>query len=53
MRAVVDLPTATDPAMPMTKGVLETPAVLRKRLRCWNSNCEDSTWAESRRDRDR
>ena len=36
--------TATDPAMPMMKGVLITSSTLRKRLRCSNRLCDASTW---------
>ena len=39
MRAVVDLPTATEPPMPMMKGVLPL-LVPRKRRVTWKSSCD-------------
>ena len=53
MRAVVDLPTATEPAMPMMNGVLTTSAALKKAWRWRNSSWLASTCADSRRDIDR
>ena len=52
-RAVVDLPTATEPAMPMMNGVLTASSALKKAWRWRNSSWLASTWAESSRDSDR
>lgn len=53
MRAVVDLPTATEPATPMTKGVFVSFDMLRKRVRCLKRICDASTWAERSRESER
>jgi hypothetical protein len=50
---VVDLPTATEPAMPMMKGVLTASLALKNSLRWLNRSWLASTWADSSRDSDR
>ena len=52
-RAVVDFPTATEPPMPMMKGVLRTFSALKKTCLWRNRSWLASTWADSSRDSER